>query len=218
MELHTKFTEPERKRKVAKIVEEILIGEGYPREQVRAARDAEEKAKKQKTAPTPVKEKVIGSSSALVKTPSTESEPSGSSAKGKGVLRKKKKPQREYATVSLVASETESDSDIPKAPKKGEFAGVIQKPQSDAEKKGLKEKKAKSDPVPVSKPKKGRKIKFDLDEAIESEVEANKGNEKSAEAEDCAPSGDNGAREEPIEDKGKAGQEAKKKDEEKQEE
>lgn len=56
MELHTKFTEPKRKRKVAKMVEEILMEEGHPRERVRAkraTRDAKEKVKKPKTAPAP---------------------------------------------------------------------------------------------------------------------------------------------------------------------
>ncbi|XP_057864250.1 uncharacterized protein LOC131072193 [Cryptomeria japonica] len=171
MELHTKFTEPARKRKVAKIVEDILVEEGHPREKVRdarAARDAVEKAKKQKTAPAPIKVKVTGSSPAPVKTPPTESEPSSSSTKGKGVLRKNQKPQREYVAVSLVASKTESDADIPNASKKGEFARVIRKPQCSAEKKEQKEKKAKSDLVSTSKPKRGKKIKYDLDEAIES--------------------------------------------------
>lgn len=32
MELHTKFTKPTKKKKVAKIVEEILIEEGHSRE------------------------------------------------------------------------------------------------------------------------------------------------------------------------------------------
>ncbi|XP_059075390.1 uncharacterized protein LOC131875321 [Cryptomeria japonica] len=61
MELHTNFTEPEIKRKVVKMVEEILVEEGHPREKVRAARvvrDVEEKAKKPKTAPALVKSKV----------------------------------------------------------------------------------------------------------------------------------------------------------------
>ncbi|XP_059070516.1 uncharacterized protein LOC131860160 [Cryptomeria japonica] len=82
-------------------------------------------------------------------------------------IRKKQKPQRKYVAVSLVASETKLDTDIPKAPKKGEFARIIQKPQYDVEKKGLKEKKAKFDLVPTSKPKRGKKIKSYLDEAIE---------------------------------------------------
>lgn len=49
MDLHTKFTEPARKRKVAKIVKDILVEEGYLWERVRAtrvARDVVEKAKK----------------------------------------------------------------------------------------------------------------------------------------------------------------------------
>lgn len=62
MELHTKFTEPVRKRKVAKIVEEILIEEGHPREKVRAARVARD-----------VGEKVTGSSPTPVTTSPTES-------------------------------------------------------------------------------------------------------------------------------------------------
>lgn len=124
--------------------------------------------KKQKIAPAPVNVKVTGSSPALVKTPPTGSEPSGSSAKGKGVMRKKQKPQREYVVVSLVQSEIESNADILKAPKKGEFSKVIQKPQSGVERKENKEKKERSDLVPTSKPKRGKKIKFDLDEAIES--------------------------------------------------
>lgn len=65
-------------------------------------------------------------------------------------------------------SETDLDVDIRKAPKKGEFARVIWKPQSGAEKKGLKEKKAKFDPVPASRPKRGVRTKSDLDEVIES--------------------------------------------------
>lgn len=90
MELHTKFTEPKRKRKFAKMVEEILVEEGHPREKVRATRavrDAEEKSKKPKTTPTPSKSKVIGSSPTLVKTPLNQTKPSSSSTKGKGALR-----------------------------------------------------------------------------------------------------------------------------------
>ncbi|XP_059070484.1 uncharacterized protein LOC131860129 [Cryptomeria japonica] len=64
----------------------------------------------------------------------------------------------------------ESDADIPKAPKKIEFARIIKKPQASAMKKGMKEKKAKNDPVLVSKPKRGKKIKDDLDEAMEFET------------------------------------------------
>lgn len=92
MELHTKFIKPERKRKVAKMVEEILVEEGHSREIVMVARDvrdAEEKAKKQRTSPTPshAKPKVTRSSPTPVKTPLTQTKPSSSSAKGKGVLR-----------------------------------------------------------------------------------------------------------------------------------
>lgn len=119
MELRTKFTEPERKRKVAKMVKEILMEEGHPRERVRDARDIEEKSKKPKTSLSPAKSKVTGSSPTLVKTPLAQFEPFGSSAKGKGTLRKNQKPQREYVAVALVASETESDAEILKAPKKG---------------------------------------------------------------------------------------------------
>ncbi|XP_059076448.1 uncharacterized protein LOC131875790 [Cryptomeria japonica] len=60
MELHSKFIKLARKRKVTKIVEDILVEEGYPREKFRATRvvrDAVEKRKKQKTAPAPVKVK-----------------------------------------------------------------------------------------------------------------------------------------------------------------
>lgn len=49
MELHSKFSKPTRKRKVAKIVEGILIERGHPQERVRVARvtrDVIEKAKK----------------------------------------------------------------------------------------------------------------------------------------------------------------------------
>ncbi|XP_059077885.1 uncharacterized protein LOC131876484 [Cryptomeria japonica] len=84
MELNNKFIEPKRKRKVANIVEDILVEEGHPREKVRAtrtARDAEEKEKKQKIALAPIKAKVIGSSPIPVKTPPIESKPSHSSAK-----------------------------------------------------------------------------------------------------------------------------------------
>ncbi|XP_059073517.1 uncharacterized protein LOC131874250 [Cryptomeria japonica] len=112
-------------KKVTKIVEDILVEEGHPHEKVRvsrAARDASEKVKKQKTTPALVKVKVTGSSDTSMKTPPAKVEPSSSSAKGKGVLRKKQKPQIEYVVVSLVQSETESVADIPKALKKGEFA------------------------------------------------------------------------------------------------
>lgn len=92
MELHAKFNEPERKRKVTEIVEEILMEEGHPRERVRAVRamrDAEEKEKKQKTTliSSHAKPRVTRSSPALVKTSPTQNKPSSSSAKGKGVLR-----------------------------------------------------------------------------------------------------------------------------------
>lgn len=98
--------------------------------------------------------------------PSLKVEPSGESTKGKSVLRKKHKPQREYIAVSSMQSETESDIDIPKAPKKGEFSRVIQKTPSGGEKKEPKENKARSNPIPVGKPKRGKKTKLDLDEAI----------------------------------------------------
>lgn len=55
--------------------------------------------------------------------------------------------------VSLVQSKIESDVNIPKAQKKGEFARVIWKPQSGVERKEKKEKKARFDPVLTSKPK-----------------------------------------------------------------
>ncbi|XP_057856272.1 uncharacterized protein LOC131065702 [Cryptomeria japonica] len=220
MELHTKFTEPARKIKVTKIVEEILVEEGHPREKVRVARatrDAIEKEKEQKTTPTPVKVKVTGSSPTPVKTPPIEAKSFDSSAKGKGVQRKKQKPQREYVAVSPIQFKTESDADIPKAPKKGEFARVIQKPQSSAERKEKKEKKSRSNLVPTSKPKQGKKKKSDLDEAIESkedtqdvaeqqvldsvEVEPIEVNDKSSGEEVGAPSGDTTAQEAPKEDK-----------------
>lgn len=62
----------------------------------------------------------------------------------------------------------ESDVEIQKASKKGEFARVIQKPQSGGEKKQQKEKKVKYEPIPSSRLKRGRRIKSNLDEAIES--------------------------------------------------
>lgn len=128
MELHTKFTKPARKIKVSKIVEEILVEEGHLQERVRVSRDARdalEKEKKQKTAPALVKVKVTRPSPALVKTPPAEVEPSSSSSKGKGVMRKKKKPQREYVVVSSMQSKTGLDTNIPKTLKKGQFARVI---------------------------------------------------------------------------------------------
>lgn len=70
--------------------------------------------------------------------------------------------------ISLVQSKAKSDADIPKAPKKGEFARVIQKPQFGAERKEQKEKKARSNIVLASNPKKGKKTKSDLGEEIKS--------------------------------------------------
>lgn len=145
--------------------------EGHSRERVRAtrvARDIVKKAKKQKTAPTQAKPKVTGSSPSLVKTPMAQSEPFVSSIKGKGVLKKKKKPQREYVAISLVASKTESDVEIQNAPKKGEFARLIWKPQSNEGNKGWKQKKEKIDLVLASKPKRGGRTKLELDVVIES--------------------------------------------------
>lgn len=83
---------------------------------------------------------MTGLSPALVKTPIAEAEPSGVSTKGKGVMRKKKKTQREYVAVTLVQSKIESDSDIHKTPKKGEFSRVIRK---DVQKKAKSKPKSK---------------------------------------------------------------------------
>lgn len=47
MELHSKFTEPTRKRKVAKIVEDTLVEEIHPQEKVRVARVARDAAEKE---------------------------------------------------------------------------------------------------------------------------------------------------------------------------
>lgn len=68
-----------------------------------------------------------------------------------------------------MASETKSNAEIQKAPKKGEFARVIRKPQFGEENEGQKEKKVKYEPVPSCKPKRGRRVKSNLDEAIESD-------------------------------------------------
>ncbi|XP_059077962.1 uncharacterized protein LOC131876551 [Cryptomeria japonica] len=203
----------------------------------RATRDVVEKAKKQKNSPAPAKVKVTGPSPAPVKTPSAEAEPSGPSDKGKCVMRKKQKSQRQYVAIYLVQSETKSYTDIPKTPKKGEFARVIRKSQSGSDKKEKKEKKARflpenhlvetipqdeatqsENPLVIDENKEEDTQDVAEQQILDSvEVEPTKENDKSTEVEDGAPSGDIDAQEAPKE--GKFRQvEAEKKVEEKQEE
>ncbi|XP_057868374.1 uncharacterized protein LOC131075547 [Cryptomeria japonica] len=126
MELHKKFTQPERKRKVTKMVEAVAEKMGFTRESIKKAKEkkaqmeAEMESKNPKTKSVPSKEnlKETKSSPAPMK-PSPHSTTQRSFEKG--VLKKKEKPKITYVAISHVASETESDEEAEKEKKKGEF-------------------------------------------------------------------------------------------------
>ncbi|XP_059077213.1 uncharacterized protein LOC131876304 [Cryptomeria japonica] len=123
--------------------------------------EAKEESKKPKVEPVPSqsKAKVTKSSSSLMK-PS-----SGQSSYRKGVLKQKDKSKRTYVATSLVAFETESDEEEKQAKKKGEFVRVVRKPQSGG---ALQSKKAKFEPTPTRRCKRGRKLITKLDKDLES--------------------------------------------------
>lgn len=78
---------------------------------------------------------------------------SGPSPSGKGVLKKKEKPKRTYFIIFLMASEIESEEQVDKEKKKGDFARVVRKPQFGGAQQS---KKAKSNPSPTRRLKRGR--------------------------------------------------------------
>lgn len=80
-------------------------------------------------------------------------------------MKKKKKPKRTYVVVSPIASQTKLDEEAEKEKKKGEFVRVFRKPQSSGAQPS---KKTKSEPSLTSRPKRGKRLRTELDEDLES--------------------------------------------------
>lgn len=167
LELHKQFTAPARKRKVSKMAEEVVVQMRYTLEAVKQAREkhaqmeGKEETKKPKAELVPSKAKPKETKSA----PTSVVPSLGQSSSRKGILKQKEKPKQTYVIVSPVASETESDEEAVKAKMKGEFVRVVRKPQSGGEEQS---KKAKSEPTLTGRPKRGRKIRIQLDKNLES--------------------------------------------------
>lgn len=122
--------------------------------------EAKEETKNPKAKSTPAKAKPKETKSTpILVAPSIEK-----SSSKKGILKQKEKPKRTYFVVSLVPSEIESDEEADKAKKKGEFVRVVRKPQSGGAQQS---KKAKSEPTLTKRPKRGRKIRTQLDKYLE---------------------------------------------------
>lgn len=162
MELHKKFTQLERKRKVTKMAEAMTEQMGFTKEAIKKAKEkAKMESKKPKIEPVPSqsKPKETKSSPTLVKSSTTQR------SSEKGVLKKKQKKKITYVAISLVASEIESDEEAKKKKKKGEFIRVIRKPQSSGAQPS---KKTQSEPLLTARPKRGRRLRKKFDKGLES--------------------------------------------------
>lgn len=121
MELHKKFTQPKRIKRVTKMVEVVAEHMSFTKEAIKKAKEkktqmeAEMESKKSKTKLVPSQEnpKETKSSPTLMKSWTTQS------SSKKGVLKKKQRPKRTYVVVSHVASQTQLDEEAEKSKKKG---------------------------------------------------------------------------------------------------
>lgn len=117
------------------MAEEVLVQMGFIGEEVKQAREkhANKEAKREIKKP---KGELVSSKAKPKETkyaPISIMQSEGPSPPKKGVIKKKEKPKRTYVTVSLVASDTESEQkeEEVKAKSKGEFMSgqetIIQK-------------------------------------------------------------------------------------------
>ncbi|XP_059070495.1 uncharacterized protein LOC131860139 [Cryptomeria japonica] len=139
LDLHKKFTESTRKRKVRKEVEELTEKMGISKEVVQRAREQnilkEEdmvKPKKKKPVSTPPKQSKPGQSqtapTSCAQKPTPPPKPQSKSTGG-AEKRKNENYQREYV-VATVGDETESDEAVKEVKKTATYARGVKKPQS----------------------------------------------------------------------------------------
>ncbi|XP_059073825.1 uncharacterized protein LOC131874459 [Cryptomeria japonica] len=175
LDLHKKFTEPTKKRKVRKEVEELVEQMGISKEVVQRSRDQNmlkeedmENPKKTKSVSTPPKQSKPRQSQSAptsgvqkpILLPKPQAKPTGRVEK-----RKKEKPQREYVEAIAKDIETESDEVVKEVKKIATYARVVRKPQSGG---AQSTKKPRTEVEPSGRARANKKQKFELDEDLKS--------------------------------------------------
>ncbi|XP_059068979.1 uncharacterized protein LOC131859358 [Cryptomeria japonica] len=144
LDLHKKFTESRRKRKVKKEVEELAEQMGITKV---VQRDREHNI---------LKEEDMNH----VPPPKPQANSTGATKK-----RKKEKPQREYVAPTTKDVETKFDEAVREVKKIATYARVVKKPQSS---RAQPTKKPRTEAEQYGRPKSSRKSKSKLDEALKS--------------------------------------------------